>query len=221
MSSRVIVAPSLLSADFGELARGARLIEEIGGDFIHLDVMDGHFVPNITFGPKAVTDLRKVTRLPFDAHLMIENPENFVEEFCRTGADYVTIHLEATTHVHRALAAIRDCGRHPGISIVPSTPVDALSEVLAMVDIVLVMTVNPGFGGQELIPQCLKKVEKLKALKEEKGYSYLVEVDGGIHSKTIRLALDAGAEVIVAGSAIFDSPDPKAEVEMLRGGPAR
>ncbi len=211
------MAPSLLSADFGELSRGVRKIEELGGDFVHIDVMDGHFVPNITLGPKTVADLRKITRLPFDVHLMVEKPENFIEAFCEAGADYLTIHYEATTHVNRVLAAIRDCGRHPGISIVPSTPVEAISEVLEMVDIVLIMTVNPGFGGQKLIPGCLIKVETIRAIKKEKGYSFLIEVDGGIHGETARLAREAGAEVIVAGSAIFSTQNPAAEMAMLRG----
>jgi ribulose-phosphate 3-epimerase len=217
MARQVIVAPSLLSADFGELARGVREIEAIGGDFVHLDVMDGVFVPNITFGPKAVADLRPVSRLPFDVHLMITRPESFAETFCQAGADYVTFHLEATTHVHRLLAAIRGAGKHPGISIVPSTPAEALTEVLELVDIILVMTVNPGFGGQTIIPRCLRKVETLRGLKERGGYGYLIEVDGGINRETVRSALDAGAEVIVAGNAVFTAVDPKREVAALRG----
>jgi ribulose-phosphate 3-epimerase len=217
MEPRIFVAPSLLSADFGELAQGVRKIEEMGGDFVHLDVMDGCFVPNITFGPKTVADLRKVTRLPFDVHLMIVNPENHIDAFCGSGADFLTIHYEATVHVHRALAAIRNCGKRPGISIVPSTPVEILSEVLDLVDMVLVMTVNPGSGGQQMIPRCLRKVETLRKLKEAGGYRFLIEVDGGIHRETIRSALDAGAEVIVAGSAVFTSDDPKEEIEILRG----
>lgn len=217
MTNRVLVAPSLLSADFGELSRGVRKIEELGGDFVHVDVMDGHFVPNITLGPKTVADLRKITRLPFDVHLMVEKPENFIEAFCEAGADYLTIHYEATTHVNRALAAIREYGRHPGISIVPSTPVEAISEVLEMVDIVLIMTVNPGFGGQKLIPGCLGKVAAVHRIKKAKGYSFLIEVDGGIHGETAHLAREAGAEVIVAGSAIFSTQNPAAEMAMLRG----
>jgi ribulose-phosphate 3-epimerase len=221
MERRVIVAPSLLSADFSDLAGGVRLIESIGGDFVHLDVMDGHFVPVITFGPKAVADLRKLTRLPFDVHLMIEKPETAIEDFCRAGANYCTVHFEATVHLNRVLNAIRECGVHPGVSIVPSTPVEAIAEVLELVDMVLVMTVNPGFGGQSLIPGCLRKVEELRRRKEASGYGYLVEVDGGIHGDTIRPALEAGAEVIVAGSAIFDSKDPKAEIAALRGAPRK
>ncbi len=217
MERRALIAPSLLSADFSNLAGGVRLIESIGGDMVHLDVMDGHFVPVITFGPKAVADLRKLTRLPFDVHLMIEKPERSVEDFCRAGADYCTVHFEATVHLNRVLASIRECGAHPGVSIVPSTPVEAIQEVLELVDMVLVMTVNPGFGGQSLIPACLRKVEDLRKRKERGGYNYLVEVDGGIHADTAASARDAGAEVIVAGSAIFDSEDPKAEIAALRG----
>lgn len=221
MANRVLVAPSLLSADFGELAKGARLIEAIGGDFVHLDVMDGHFVPNITFGPKVITDLRKVTKVPFDVHLMIEKPENILRAFCGAGANYLTIHYEATTHVYSVLESIRECGTHPGVSIVPSTPAESLSEVLEIVDIVLVMTVEPGFGGQEIISRCLKKVELLRRLKDAHGYRYLVEVDGGIHRGTVRQALDAGAEIVVAGSAIFSSNDPAAEISALRGLPVK
>ena len=218
MASKVLIAPSVLSADFGSLADGVRQAEAMGGDFIHLDVMDGCFVPNITFGPKAVADLRPITSLPFDAHLMIARPESFIDAFAAAGADIVTVHLEATTHLHRVLSAIRALGKRPGVSIVPSTPVEALAEVLPIVDVVLVMTVNPGFDGQEMIGRCLRKVERLRYLKEREGYGYLIEVDGGINRGTIRSALDAGAELIVAGSALFSSPDPKAEVAFLRGG---
>jgi ribulose-phosphate 3-epimerase len=211
-----LVAPSVLSADFGALAEGVRLVEAIGGDFVHLDVMDGCFVPNITFGPKAVTDLRPVSKLPFDVHLMICRPESFVAAFCEAGADRVTIHFEATTHVHRLLASIREAGRKPGIAIVPSTPAEALSEVLPLVDLVLVMTVNPGFGGQEIIPRCLKKVEKLARMRESEGLDYLLEVDGGINRATVGAALRAGADVVVAGSAVFGARNPADEVAFLR-----
>ena len=213
---RVIIAPSVLSADFGALADGVRLAESMGGDFVHLDVMDGCFVPNITFGPKAVTDLRPVSKLPFDVHLMICRPENYVDVFCASGADHVTIHFEATTHVNRVLTAIRETEKKPGIALVPSTPAEALSEVVPLVDIVLVMTVNPGFGGQVLIPQCLRKVQTLCRMREEAGLQFLIEVDGGINRTTIRDALSAGADVIVAGSALFGARDPAGEVAFLR-----
>jgi ribulose-phosphate 3-epimerase len=212
----VIIAPSVLSANFGALADGVRQVESMGGDFVHLDVMDGCFVPNITFGPKAVTDLRPVSKLPFDVHLMICRPEDYVEIFCASGADYVTIHCEATTHLDRVLSAIREAGKKPGLALVPSTPAQAVSEVLHLVDIVLVMTVNPGFGGQLLIPQCLKKVKTLCRMREESQLHYLIEVDGGINRGTIGDALAAGADVIVAGSALFTAKDPAEEVAFLR-----
>jgi ribulose-phosphate 3-epimerase len=215
-TGRILIAPSVLSANFGLLADGVRQAEAMGGDFVHLDVMDGCFVPNITFGPKAVTDLRPVSRLPFDVHLMIRNPENFVPEFCEAGADYLTIHYEATTHVQRVLSLIAEKGVKPGIAIVPSTPAEALTEVLPYVSLVLVMTVNPGFGGQEMIPRCLTKVRALRALREQNGWDYLIEVDGGINRETIGAALSAGAQVIVAGSALFSAADPDGEVAFLR-----
>jgi ribulose-phosphate 3-epimerase len=212
----VRIAPSILSADFGSLADGVRRVEEMGGDFVHLDVMDGCFVPNITFGPKAVKDLRPVSRLPFDVHLMICRPDNFIEQFCAAGADYLTIHLEAATHHHRILSSVAEKGVKPGIAVVPSTPANALIEVLPLVSLVLVMTVNPGFGGQEIIPRCLAKVESIARMRKEAGLDFLIEVDGGINRDTIRGALGAGADVVVAGSAIFTAEDPRREVAFLR-----
>ncbi len=214
---KVLVAPSVLSADFGFLADAVRLAEKSGGDFVHLDVMDGCFVPQITFGQKAVTDLRPVSSLPFDTHLMICQPESAIDGFCDAGATYVTVHWEAATHVHRILSEIRRKGSRPGIAIVPSTPAEAIVEVLFLVDLVLVMTVNPGFGGQELIPRCLRKVEALDRMRRAGGHQFLIEVDGGINRGTVRSALNAGADVIVAGSAIFNAPDPAQEVAFLRG----
>jgi ribulose-phosphate 3-epimerase len=213
----VRVAPSILSADFGALAEGVRMAEAMGGDFVHIDVMDGCFVPPITFGAKAVTDLRPVSRLPFDVHLMICRPENHLESFCAAGANYLTVHLEATTHLHRVLSTIADRGVRPGVAIVPSTPVDALVEVLPMAALVLVMTVNPGFGGQEIIPQCVRKVSDLRRLREEQGLDFLIEVDGGINRDTAGDAIGAGADVLVAGSALFGARSPSAEVAFLRG----
>jgi ribulose-phosphate 3-epimerase len=207
----------VLSADFGHLARAARAVEEMGGDFVHLDVMDGHFVPNLTFGPKAVADLRPVTKLPFDVHLMIERPELWIDRFAAAGADWITIHVEAAVHAQRTLAAIRGSGKRSGVSIVPATPAERLSEVLDDVDLVLVMTVNPGFGGQQLIPRSLKKVEALARARAARGLDFLIEVDGGINRETVRWALDAGADVIVAGSAVFEAADPAREVAFLRG----
>lgn len=213
---KILIAPSVLSADFGALADGVRRAESMGGDLVHLDVMDGSFVPPITFGPQAVSDLRPVSRLPFDVHLMIRMPENHVDAFCAAGADYLTIHFEATTHLHAVLSSIREKGVRPGIALVPSTPAEALTEVLPIVDIVLVMTVSPGFGGQELIPRCLQKVRALRRMREEYGLHYLIEVDGGVNRSTVGAALEAGADVIVAGSALFGAKDPAAEVAFLR-----
>jgi ribulose-phosphate 3-epimerase len=217
LARKVFIAPSVLSADFGSLADAVRLVEKSGGDFVHLDVMDGCFVPQITFGQKAVTDLRPVSRLPFDTHLMICEPEKAIDGFCEAGTDYLTVHWEAAVHLHRILTAIRQKGSRPGVAIVPSTPAEAIIEVLPFVDLVLVMTVNPGFGGQELIPQCLRKVEALDRMRREGGHKFLIEVDGGINRTTIRSALNAGADVIVAGSAIFSAPDAAEEVAFLRG----
>lgn len=214
---KVLVAPSVLSANFGSLADAVRLVEKSGGDFVHLDVMDGCFVPQITFGQKAVTDLRPVSALPFDTHLMICQPESAIDAFCDAGSTYVTVHWEAATHMHRILSEIRRKGSRPGIAIVPSTPAEAIVEVLSLVDLVLVMTVNPGFGGQELIPRCLRKVEALDRIRRSAGHQYLIEVDGGINRDTVRSALNAGADVIVAGSAIFSAADPAREVAFLRG----
>jgi ribulose-phosphate 3-epimerase len=217
MPRRILIAPSVLSADFGGLADAARAVSAMGGDFVHLDVMDGHFVPNLTFGPKVVADLRPLTDLPFDVHLMVEHPERWIDRFADAGADWITIHLEAAVHAQRVLAAIRARGKRPGVSIVPATPAEALGEVLDDVDLVLVMTVNPGFGGQQLIPRTLRKVEALVRMREQRKLGFLIEVDGGINRDTARSVLEAGADVIVAGQAVFAAADPALEVAFLRG----
>ena len=205
----MLIAPSLLSANFSNMAGGISTIEESGAHWIHLDVMDGSFVPNLTFGYKMVADLRPRSELPFDVHLMVVHPETFIESFAASGADYITIHAEATVHLHRVLGQIRTAGKRPGISIVPSTPLVQISELLPYVDLILIMTVNPGFGGQEIIDSCLDKVRALRNLKEEKGYNYLIEVDGGVNRETCRAAIDSGAEVLVVGSAFFNDGDPR------------
>lgn len=205
---KIQLAPSVLSANFAQINDAITTIENCGLSIVHLDVMDGHFVPNLTFGPKFVKDLRLLTRLTFDCHLMVDNPESMIEEFIKAGCDYLTIHLESTVHVHRALQIIKEAGIKAGISIVPSTPVSLLLPILDMVDLVLVMTVNPGFGGQTLIQSCLNKVAELDALRKEEDYQYLISVDGGVNLKTIQDVATAGADIAVCGSAFFNADDP-------------
>lgn len=199
-----VLAPSLLSADFSDLRNAIKTIEDKNGSVVHIDVMDGTFVPEITYGQPVVRSIRKHTNLPFDVHLMVEHPETQIESFAEAGADWITIHWEAAVHTHRIIQQIHDLGKKAGIAIVPSTPVSALSEILECADIILVMTVNPGFGGQKLIPSCVSKIAELKRLREENNYSYLISVDGGINPQTINSVIDAGVDVIVSGSSFFN-----------------
>ncbi|GAB4224458.1 MAG: ribulose-phosphate 3-epimerase [Spirochaetales bacterium] len=194
-----------------------RKIERCGGDWVHVDVMDGCFVPNLTFGPKMVEDIRKYSVLPFDVHLMTVNPDQLIRPFAEAGADSITFHLEAVIHAHRTIMQIKETGKKAGVSIVPSTPAFLLQELLGELDLVLVMTVNPGFGGQKLIPSCLEKVRHLHRVREEKGYSYLIAVDGGINRVTAPQAVEAGANVLVLGSAFFLSQDPEGEIAAMKG----
>ncbi|OFI48651.1 ribulose-phosphate 3-epimerase [Floricoccus tropicus] len=209
------IAPSILSADFGHFARDAKVIEESGAEYIHIDIMDGHFVDNLTFGAGVVKAIRKSSKLVLDCHLMVENPEKYVDEFAEAGADIMSIHVEATSHIHGALQKIKNAGMKASVVINPGTPVDAIKPVLSMVDQVLVMTVNPGFGGQKFIPECLDKVAELSAIKSAKKYSYDIEVDGGVDDKTIKACRNAGANVFVAGSYVF-SGDVAERIEKLK-----
>jgi len=217
----LFVAPSLLSADFSDMGAAVRLIESARADWIHLDVMDGRFVPNLTFGPKMVADLRPLSSLPFDVHLMTLEPEALIPAFIEAGADWITFHVEATVHAHRHVETIRAAGKKAGIAIVPSTPLSVIEELLPFLDLVLVMTVDPGFGGQSLIPSCLDKTRRLSRLRMERGLSFRISVDGGINGETAPKALSAGAEVLVVGSAFFGSDAPAAEVAGFKALAAR
>jgi len=201
------IAPSILAADFTRLGEQVQAVEAAGVDRVHIDVMDGRFVPNITFGPKLVECLRPLTRLTLEAHLMVDRPENFIDAFARAGADTIIVHQEATPHLHRALEQIRAAGKKPGVVINPGTPASSISAVLGDVELVLVMTVNPGFGGQDFIPETLVKIRQIRSALRELGRPCEVEVDGGINGKTARLVVEAGADVLVAGSAVFGAPD--------------
>lgn len=210
------ISPSILSADFANLERDIRIVEEGGADYIHVDVMDGHFVPNITLGPNIVSAIRPVTKLPLDCHLMIENPEKYIEDFAKAGADIITVHAESTPHIHRAIQMIKNTGVRAGVVLNPGTPVAAVEYVLSECDMILVMTVNPGFGGQSFIPETLKKIEKLKQLKEANHYHYEIEVDGGIVPETAKQCKQAGADVFVAGSYVYNAEDPQKQIQHLK-----
>jgi len=200
-----MIAPSLLSADFGRLGEEIAAVEAAGADWIHVDVMDGHFVPNLTIGPPVVSSLRKTTRLPFDVHLMIEHPERFIEAFAQAGADWITVHVEASVHLHRTVAMIREKGLKAGVSLNPATPLVQVKPILPDIDLLLVMTVNPGFGGQKFIEGMLPKIAQAKRMIAEIAPEVLLEVDGGVNLKNIRPIADAGADVLVAGVAVFGS----------------
>ena len=214
--SRIEIAPSILASDFAHLADGIRAVEQGGAEVIHVDVMDGHFVPNITIGIPVVASLRKATQLPFDVHLMIEQPEEYIEEFVRAGADRVLVHQEATPHLDRALAMIRELGAEAGAVINPSTPVVMLSDVLDKLDTVLVMSVNPGFGGQKFIPRAIEKIRQLNEWRGRYNAGFRIEVDGGVDLGNIGDLAQAGANTFVAGTSIFHKPDPAEAVRQLR-----
>jgi len=210
------IAPSILSADFARLADEVANVEAAGADQIHVDVMDGHFVPNITIGPPVVAALRRVTRLPLDVHLMIEDPDRYLEAFATAGAAFITVHAEAVTHLHRTLARIRQLGVRAGVAVNPSTPVSHLREVLPEIDVILIMSVNPGFGGQTFIPRSLMKVEQAHTLLSSTGHRADIEVDGGVDLTNAADLVSAGATMLVAGASIFGTPDPAAATRALR-----
>jgi ribulose-phosphate 3-epimerase len=213
----ILVAPSILSADFGRLADEVRAIEAAGADVVHVDVMDGRFVPNITIGPLVVEAVRKVTRLPIDVHLMIVEPERYVEAFARAGASDISVHAETSPHLHRTLQAIRAAGARPAVALNPSTPLSAVEWVIGDCEMVLVMTVNPGFGGQRYIEACTEKIRQLRALADARNPTLDIEVDGGVNGDTAAIVAGAGANVLVAGTAVFGAPDYRAAIATIRG----
>jgi ribulose-phosphate 3-epimerase len=211
------IAPSLLSADFSKLQEQITLMEEGGADLHHVDVMDGHFVPNITFGPFIVKAIKKCSNIPLDVHLMIENPEKYVEDFVKAGADYLTVHVEATKHIHRLLQQIRATGAKVGVSLNPGTPLSSIEEILDDVDMILIMSVNPGFGGQSFIPQSLDKIRRLRKMLSDRGLDHVeIEIDGGVKLENIAEVAAAGVDIFVSGSGIYNAPNPKEMITEMK-----
>jgi len=210
------IAPSILSADFTKLGEEIKAVEKAGADYIHIDVMDGHFVSNITVGPMIVKAARKATNLPLDVHLMIQNPEMYIDDFVKAGSYLITVHVETVTHLHRLLGVIADAGVKAGAALNPATPLSSIEHVLDNLDMVVLMTVNPGFGGQSFIPEVLPKIEELKKMIEQKGLDLDIEVDGGINVKNIDQAAQAGANIFVAGNSIFGSQDYAETIALMR-----
>ena len=211
-----LLAPSLLSADFVRLAEEIARVEAAGADWLHLDIMDGHFVPNLTFGPPVVAAIRKISKLPLDVHLMVSNPAALVEQFAEAGANYLTVHVETEPHLHRLVNRIRELGVKPAVTLNPATSVDLLDEILSEVDMVLVMSVNPGFGGQKFIPASLDKIRRLRQKLKRLDRQVLIEVDGGVNQETAPQLIEAGVDVLVAGSAVFGSADMKTTIAALK-----
>jgi ribulose-phosphate 3-epimerase len=211
------IAPSILSADFAKLGEEIKDVERGGADYIHVDVMDGHFVPNITIGPLIVNAIRPVTTLPLDVHLMIENPDKYIPEFVKAGADIITVHVEACPHLHRTIQLIKSLGVKAGVVLNPATPVSTIEHVLEDIDMVLLMTVNPGFGGQKFISSVLPKIKQVATMVRERDLQVEIEVDGGVNEETARLCVEAGANVLVAGSAVYDKEDRAKAIATIRG----
>ncbi len=212
----VKIAPSILSANFIKLGEEIKAAEEAGADMLHIDIMDGHFVPNITIGPFIVESIRKITSLPLDVHLMIEEPDTYLKDFINAGADYLTVHLEASVHLHRTVQWIKEGGVKAGVSLNPATPIWSLENILPDIHLALLMSVNPGFGGQTFIPQVIDKIKTLKKFITEKGFSTLIEVDGGINIDNVKEVSSAGADVLVMGSAFFNSKDYKEIIKRVK-----
>jgi len=210
------IAPSILSADFSRLGEEIKAVEAAGADYIHIDVMDGHFVPNITIGPLVVAAVRKITTLPLDVHLMIENPDRYIPDFAAAGADIIVVHAEASVHLHRSIQLIKGLGKKAGVSLNPATPLNYLEYVLADLDLVLLMTVNPGFGGQSFIEEAIPKIKALRAMLDKRGLEAELEVDGGVKTDNIARISHAGADVFVAGSAVFGSSDYSSTIAALK-----
>lgn len=213
----VKIAPSILSANFAKLGEEIKEVELGGADYIHVDVMDGHFVPNITIGPLIVDAIRPVTKLPLDVHLMIEDPDAYIEAFANAGADYITVHVEACKHLHRTIGLIKSFGVKAGVVLNPATPVSTIQHVIKDIDMVLLMSVNPGFGGQSFIPEVLPKIRSVKEMADQLNPTLEIEIDGGVNEETARLCVEAGANVLVAGSAIYNQSDRKKAIEAIRG----
>jgi len=216
MKKQKKIAPSILSADFAHLGAAIKMVEKGGAGIIHVDVMDGHFVPNITIGAVVVKSIRKETDLPLDVHLMIENPGNYIEDFAKAGADYLTVHLEACPHLHKDIQAIKSLGMKAGVSLNPHTPLHSLDAIIADLDLILIMSVNPGFGGQSFIPNTLDKLRRLKIMLKERNLEHIeIEVDGGVKENNIVEIAQAGADLLVAGSAIYAAENPTKATELL------